>query len=140
MNKAAERTIHISEYDLDRLLNLIDTANPQGRDQGHLRELEQELDRGIVMAPQDIPDDVITMNSKVLLEDVDSGESFEYTLVFPHNADIQEGRISILAPIGTAMIGYRVGEIIEWKVPAGTKRLKVVKMLYQPEAAGDFHS
>jgi regulator of nucleoside diphosphate kinase len=140
MKKASERTIRISEYDLDRLQTLIDNASPQSRDQAHVQELEQELERGIVMAPKDIPGDVITMNSKVLLRDMESGETVEYTLVFPHHADIQQRKISILAPIGTAMIGYRVGDVIEWKVPAGMKRLKVEKILYQPEAAGDYHS
>jgi regulator of nucleoside diphosphate kinase len=140
MTKASERTICISEYDLDRLQTLIDNASRQSRDQAHVQELEQELERGIVMAPKNIPGDVITMNSRVLLRDLESGETIEYTLVFPHHADIQEGKISILAPIGTAMIGYRVGDVIEWKVPAGVKRLKVEKILYQPEAAGDYHS
>jgi regulator of nucleoside diphosphate kinase len=138
METKSDRTICISEYDLDRLQKLIDHANPQGRDLDHLQELEQELERGVVMSPREIPDDVITMNTKVLLKNLDTGETVEYQLVFPHNANIEERRISILAPIGTALLGYRVGDTIEWKVPAGVKRLKVEKILYQPEAAGHF--
>ena len=79
------------------------------------------------------------MNSMVRLKDVDTGEDVIYTLVFPHDADIHHKKISILAPIGTALIGYRAGDIIEWNVPAGVKRLKIEKILYQPEAAGDYH-
>jgi regulator of nucleoside diphosphate kinase len=140
MTTTSERTIRITEYDLDRLLRLIDEASPHGRDHKHLEVLERELDRGIVMPPKEIPADVITMNSRVQLRDVTTGESMEYTLVFPQHADIREGKISILAPIGTAMIGYRVGDTIEWKVPSGKRRLKVEKLLYQPEAAGDYLS
>jgi regulator of nucleoside diphosphate kinase len=140
MKNRTERTIYITEYDLERLQKLIDHANPQSRDQDHLQDLEQELERGVVMSPREIPSDVITMNSKVLLKDADTDEEIEYTLVFPQNANIEERKISILAPIGTAMIGYRVGDLIEWAVPAGMKRLKIEKILYQPEAAGDYHS
>ena len=82
---------------------------------------------------------MITMNSKVCLQDLDSGEDLVYTLVFHGDADLESGRISVLAPVGTAMIGYRKGDRITWSVPGGLKRLKVKKILYQPEAAGDFH-
>ena len=62
-----------------------------------------------------------------------------YSLVFPNEADLSQGKISVLAPIGTAMLGYQAGEIIEWDVPAGLKRFKVEEVLYQPEGAGDYH-
>ncbi len=92
-----------------------------------------------VVSSTEIPKDVITMNSQVRLKDLDSGEEVIYCLVFPHAADSKQQKISILAPIGTALIGYRVGDIIEWNVPAGLKRLKIEEILYQPEAAGDYH-
>ncbi|KAB2835548.1 MAG: transcription elongation factor GreAB, partial [Candidatus Brocadia sp.] len=75
----------------------------------------------------------------VVLQDLETGEEETYTLVFPENADIARGKISILAPIGTAMLGYEAGDAFEWKVPAGKRRLKVKQILYQPEAAGDYH-
>jgi regulator of nucleoside diphosphate kinase len=62
-----------------------------------------------------------------------------YSLVFPNEADIDEGKISVLAPVGTAMIGYRVGDVIEWEVPSRLRRLKVEEIIYQPEASGDYH-
>jgi regulator of nucleoside diphosphate kinase len=80
------------------------------------------------------------MNSEVYLRNLNTKEEIIYRLVFPEHADANQGWISILAPIGTALLGYRVGDVIEWKVPAGIARLKVEKILYQPEAAGDYQS
>jgi len=134
------RTICITDYDLKRLKELLDVAKEfdyRGRDD--LKDLEVELSRANLLASRDIPGNVITMNSKAVLIDLDSGEEMTYTLVFPHDADIDQGNISILAPIGTAMFGYSVGDTFEWKVPAGLRRLKVKKILYQPEASGDYH-
>ena len=79
------------------------------------------------------------MNSKVCLRDLDTGEELEYTLVFPGDANLEAGKISILAPVGTALIGYRSGDRISWTVPGGIRKLKIIKVLYQPEAAGDYH-
>ena len=78
------------------------------------------------------------MRSTVRLRDLDSGKEMIYSLVFPNEADVDEGRISILAPVGTAMIGYRIGDTIEWEVPSGLRRLRVEEVLYQPEASGDY--
>lgn len=141
MGKASEeRTIFITNFDLLRLEELLNVANEFGaRNNKHLDELSSELLRAEVVDSKNIPSDVITMNSKVRLKDLDSNEERVYTLVFPSEANIEENKISILAPIGTAMLGYHVGDIINWHVPAGVRRLKVVDILYQPEAAGDYH-
>lgn len=134
------RQIFITEFDTQRLEELIENASAQpSRDSKNLEELEQELQRAEVVDPAGIPPDVITMNSRVCLQDIDSGEDIVYTLVFPGEANLERGRISVLAPIGMAMIGYRAGDRITWRVPGGLKRLKVKKILYQPEAAGDYH-
>ena len=79
------------------------------------------------------------MNSKVVLRDVDTSAEMTYSLVFPKNADVDAGAISILAPVGTAILGYREGDVIEWPVPSGMRRIRIEEILYQPEAAGDFH-
>ena len=134
-----KRTIYINAFDRIRLMRLIEGTNFDNPNKNYLNELEKELNRGKIVKPKDILKDVITMNSMVRLKDLDSGEEMTYTLVFPGIADISKNRISILAPIGTALIGYRVGDIIEWKVPAGLRKLKVEEILYQPEAAGDYH-
>ncbi|MCA9421474.1 MAG: GreA/GreB family elongation factor, partial [Nitrospira sp.] len=77
------------------------------------------------MLPKDIPPDVVTMNSRVRLSDMNKGDDLVYTLVFPRDANAAEGKISILAPVGTAILGFRVGDIIEWQVPAGIRKLKI---------------
>lgn len=134
------RQIFITEFDLHRLDVLIENAgSTQSRDSRNLEELGEELLRADVVDPAGIPPDVITMNSRVCLQDMDTGEDLVYTLVFPKDANLESGRISVLAPVGTAMIGYREGDTITWPVPGGMKRLKVKKILYQPEAAGDYH-
>jgi regulator of nucleoside diphosphate kinase len=136
----ANRIIYITDNDMRRLRELIIVAREFGKeDEKYLLELENELNRGKIVKSQDVPSNVITMNSEVYLRDLNTKEEITYRLVFPYRADASKGRISILAPIGTALLGYSVGDIIEWKVPAGIAKLKVEKILYQPEAAGDYH-
>ena len=128
--------IYITEADSERLRHLIALRRgTNSADRKYLETLEQELDRAEVVQPDAIPADVITMNSEVRLEDLGSGEVLVYRLIFPtHNR--AEHSVSVLAPIGTAMLGYRVGDVIEWQVPKGMRRLKVLEVVYQPEAAG----
>ena len=134
-----KKTIYITLLDMKRLEELVKFASKSDkRKEEYLRELEQELDRAKVVPSEKIPKNVITMNSKVRIKDLDSEEEKIYSLVFPHSANINQNRISILAPIGTALIGYKVGDIIEWKVPGGLRKLKVEEILYQPEASGNF--
>jgi regulator of nucleoside diphosphate kinase len=134
-----EKNIHITELDRQRLVDLLMDAQSKGyRGSIYLEKLRGELARAQIVLPQEIPGDVITMNSKVALMDLDTREEEIYTLVYPENANTAEGRVSILAPIGTAMLGYRVGDVFEWEVPAGKRRLKVDKILFQPEAAGNY--
>jgi len=135
-----ESTIYITEVDLARLRKLIEAARDSGVDSNtpYMNKLEDELDRANIVDPKEIAMDAITMRSKVRLKDLESSKEMIYSLVFPNEADVDEGRISVLAPVGTAMIGYRVGDIIEWEVPSGLRRLKVEEVLYQPEASGDY--
>jgi len=134
------KPIYITQSDLERLRKLLREAQyTEYRKSKYLDRLQMEIDRAIVVAPQEIPGDVVTMNSRVCLVDIDTEEEEIYTLVYPENADLKLGRVSVLAPIGTAMLGYEVGDIFEWEVPAGKRRLRVAKILYQPEASGDYH-
>lgn len=134
------RTIYITEFDKQRLYELIDELYRTGyANREALRRLEGELTRAVIVSPQEVPPDVITMNSQVRLYDLKFEEELTVTLVFPEDADPAANKISVLAPIGMAMLGYRVGDIFEWEVPAGVSRLKVLEILYQPEAAGDYH-
>ena len=104
------------------------------RARAEITALQRELERAEVVAPDKVPPDVITMNSRAQLLDLDTKERMEFTLVFPAQANIEEGKISILAPLGTAMLGYRVGDEFEWAVPYGYRRLKVIGIDFQPEA------
>ena len=131
-------TIYITELDYDRLSGLIERTREQnGVDRQYLNKLEAELDRAEIVDSKAIPADVVTMRSKVRLKDLVSGDSNTYSLVFPTEADFAEGKISVLAPIGTAILGFRTGDTIEWQVPSGLRKLKVEEVLYQPESAGD---
>jgi len=135
-----ERAIYITDFDMERLRKLLDgTKKWSQRDREYLEKLEEELDRAIVVSSKDVPGDVVTMNAQVRVRDLDSGVEKVFRLVFPADADYEQGKVSILAPIGTALIGYRAGDTVEWKVPAGVRRLKITAVLYQPEAAGDYH-
>ncbi|MCG3118035.1 MAG: Regulator of nucleoside diphosphate kinase [bacterium] len=135
-----DKTIYITDNDAKRLRQLLEVAKrSQYYGSDNLQNLGAELNRATVVASKDIPHDVITMNSKVHLLDLETKEAMTYTLVFPDAADIIEGKISVLAPIGTAMLGYRTGDTFSWKVPAGVRRIKVLSILYQPEASGDYH-
>ncbi len=134
--KTGHRTIYITAADMKRLRRFVETQRSPRED---LKSLVAELDRAQVVAAPDIPGDVITMNSQARLRDVETGDIMTYTLVFPERADYESNRISVLAPIGTAMLGHREGDEFEWTVPDGTVRLHVEKVLYQPEAAGHYH-
>ena len=131
-----ERAIFITEEDFERLEGLLEGAARQGgRDRENVRRLAEELDRAHVVPADSIPADVVTMDSEVALWNLDTGEEMVFTVVFPGKANVDERRLSVLAPLGAAVLGYRAGDIIEWTVPGGVRRLKVEEVLYQPEAA-----
>ena len=140
-NMSGENKIYITEFDMKRLKGLIKFAQERWdkRVVKYLENLDEELDRAEVVKPEEIPTNVITMTSTFRLIDLDSGEHLVYTLVFPANADSTNRKISILAPMGTAVLGYRVGDTVKWEAPAGLKKLRVKEIVYQPEASGDYH-
>lgn len=132
-----KRTLIISIADRQRLEALIRSARKDTRvREDYLTALEAELVRARAVPAGEMPPDVVTMNSIVRLHDLDSDETEEYELVYPTEADVSLNRISVMAPIGTAILGYRRGDIIEWPVPAGLRRLRVEKILFQPERVG----
>ncbi|WP_406696987.1 nucleoside diphosphate kinase regulator [Singulisphaera sp. Ch08] len=131
------KKIYITQFDRDRLNRFLELPRDEEVND-YLDALRAELDRAVVVTPQEIPADVITMNSTVSLVEIDSSEEEVYTLVFPKDADADEGKISVTAPLGTAMLGYRVGDVFDWEVPMGRKRWRVAKVIYQPEAAGNY--
>ena len=136
-----QTNIYITKPDYERLAKLIEIAREREGDANreYLERLEEELDRADVVQQKNIPADVITMRSTVRVKDLETGEEMIYRLVFPTEANYDEGKISVLAPIGTAMLGYRRGDVIEWQVPSGVRRLSVEEVLYQPESKGEYH-
>lgn len=134
-----ERHLLVTETDLERLQRLIE-LHSDGRNATLVEMLDQELARAEVTSSQEVPPDVVTMNSTVIFEDVETGERRRVTLCYPQDARSDEGRISVIAPIGSALLGLSVGQSIQWPVPGGrTRTLRIVAVPYQPEAAGDFH-
>ncbi len=135
----ALKPIYITDYDLERLTDLLEAVKRGShRGQTHLAKLQDELERAVIVAPEDVPADVITMNSTISMIDLSTKKEETFTLVYPEKSNLEKGRISILTAIGTAIIGYRVGDVIEWDFPSGKRALKITKILYQPEAAGNF--
>ncbi|HZS17405.1 MAG TPA: nucleoside diphosphate kinase regulator [Candidatus Udaeobacter sp.] len=131
-----KRPIHITSHDKQLLENqLAQVQATRSKPRADLEALAAELERAVVVDPRAVPGDVITMNSRAELLDLDSGETATFALVFPLHANIDDGKISVLAPIGTGMLGHRVGDEFEWKVPSGVRRMRVIQMRYQPEAA-----
>lgn len=134
-----EHTIYITAFDRERLYGIINNHRSASlKMKAQIDRLEEELEKAVVVEPQDIPADVVTMNTKLRLRDEQSGEERILILVFPSDADFEKNRLSVLAPVGTALLGYRVGDVIEWEVPSGIKTFRIIETIYQPEAAGHF--
>jgi regulator of nucleoside diphosphate kinase len=131
--------IDITDLDARRLRAVLAAYDDRpGPGQREVNQLRGELERARVVPSREVCDRVVTMRSEVVLRDLDSRQEFTCTLSYPEESDVDTGRISVLAPVGTAILGYREGTVVEWNVPAGTRRLRIEKILYQPEAAGDF--
>ncbi|MBL8874160.1 MAG: nucleoside diphosphate kinase regulator [Phycisphaerae bacterium] len=142
MTTLNERSIHVTQNDMERLRALIVATNAglrgDNRDRPYLATLTSELDRAVVIGPDDLPPDVVTMNSRIRLRD--GRRTWVMSLVFPESADPEEGSISVLAPLGAALLGCRVGQHVTFRVPGGAERsCDILSVLYQPEAAGDMH-
>ena len=132
--------IQVTTFDMNRLFAMIEQLRKNGfRETANLEKLEEELARSDEVAPSEVAADVVTMNSRVRLQDEASGQMLECNLVFPGEANASANRISIVAPLGTAILGYRVGDTVTWPMPGGERQYKIVEIAYQPEAAGDFH-
>jgi regulator of nucleoside diphosphate kinase len=127
--------ITISAIDRERLLKLTNSVRLDRRFAPELvMALESELARAHIVPPEDLPLDVVSMNATVWFRDLDSNEMECFTLVYPHEADVNNERISVLAPIGMALLGYRVRDVVEWSVPLGTRRLEIVKVSHDMPA------
>lgn len=135
-----ERHIFVTANDHKRLTELLSVAGSFNyKDRNDLKSLESELRKATIVESRDVPKTVVTMNTRLRYIDLDDRSKTDVTLVFPAKANMDENRMSVFSPIGTALLGYAKGDTIEWTVPAGTRRIQIEEILYQPEAAGDFH-
>lgn len=128
----------VSSRDFNRLEQLLDS--PALRRHPAAMALTEELNRAEIVPPERIPAGVVTMHSQVECEDELTGERHRLTLVYPSEANVDSGQVSVLAPVGTALLGLSVGQGIDWQAPDGRRlRLHVTAIRYQPEASGEFN-
>lgn len=130
--------IYVTEKDFQRLHNLVQVQR-QVSGAHTVEALSRELKRAKVVASEEIPEDVVTMNSLVKLKELKSGAEMELTVVYPKDADVSKFKISVLAPVGTAILGCKVGDQVERPDLKKTVVYEVKEVLYQPEAAGDLN-
>ncbi len=120
------RTIIVTDRDFWPLSSLVRAGTAHfARDREHIARLEEGLARSVPVALDEVPSNIVTMHSRVRVCDLGSGVEQTYSLVYPHEADLRSGRLSILAPLGTALLGYREGDEIEWEMPGGMRRLRI---------------
>ncbi|MGV3540567.1 MAG: nucleoside diphosphate kinase regulator [Rufibacter sp.] len=130
--------IFVTQKDYDRLHQLVQHQRMTGSPQA-IEGLCQELRRAQIIPSEEVAVDVITMNSSVRLREKKSGTLLELTLVYPKDADVASRKISVIAPVGTAILGRKVGQEVDCAVPGRTLTYQVEEVMYQPEAAGDFY-
>jgi len=102
-------------------------------------ELLNELESAKIVDPEDVPSNVVTMNSIVKISFLNNDKQVQFQIVYPDEANLKTNKISIFSPIATALIGYQTGDEIEWIVPAGLTRIRIDEIIYQPEASGHYH-
>ena len=130
--------IIINEFDAERIDRLLE--QPAYANSPVANALNDELDRAQMCAPEAMPHDVVSMNSQVRFRDLTTGEERVRTLVFPAQMTDSSSQLSVMAPVGAALLGLRTGSTIHWELPRGASTdLEVLELLYQPEAAGEFN-
>jgi regulator of nucleoside diphosphate kinase len=132
--------IIMNRIDYSRILTCINNArNQKSINAKEAESLMNELNSAQIVDPQDVPVDIVTMNSIVKVSFLDTKKVIQFQIVYPDQANIKENKISIFSPVATALIGYKVGDEIEWIVPSGMTKIRIDEILYQPEASGDYN-
>lgn len=135
-----QHTLTFTEYDVERLEIILEGAQRAASlKKNHLEALAEELEKGDIVSSREIGADVVTLNSRVRLRDLDNDKEMEVTLVLPTGANFSEGRLSVTSPLGIALLGYTAGSVIEWPGQASRRKARIEAILYQPEAAGHYH-
>jgi len=132
--------IILNKLDYARIKKRISTAKQfKTINQRESEKLLTELSSAKVVEPEKIPSNVVTMNSIVKLSFINKRKQVQFQIVYPENANVKENKISIFSPVGTALIGYKVNDEIEWQMPSGVARLRIDELVYQPESSGDYN-
>ncbi|MFO7617307.1 MAG: nucleoside diphosphate kinase regulator [Bacteroidales bacterium] len=132
------KNLIISRVDSLRLRDRINFhLKNRGESVREVTALKEELGKAEVVEPEQIPPDVVTMRTTVKLRHPETGKSLEIQLVYPEEADFKQGKISIFAPVASALLGNRKGDTVCWPAPGGMTRMIIEDILYQPEASGD---
>ncbi|MBN2612833.1 MAG: GreA/GreB family elongation factor [Bacteroidales bacterium] len=131
--------IYITELDYTRLCNLINNVKAQKSvELKNLDALGAEIKRAKRIEPKKIAPEFVTMNSEIVMVDMDNKKEMKIKLVYPQDADFKKGFISVLSPLGSALLGYKMGDVISFEVPAGKKKVRIKSIIYQPESHGEF--
>ncbi len=139
MSPAANFHRTITDLDHVRIFNLLRRQAAAGSASDHASVLAEVIDASDQVRPQEIAGDVVTMYSKLRVADPAGGDERSVTLVYPPDADAAQGMISVLSPLGTALLGVRVGEVAQWQGADGKPgALTVLAIEFQPEASGDY--
>jgi regulator of nucleoside diphosphate kinase len=130
----------LNRLDYLRIKKAIDNAKQvKSINAAEAEKLLNELDSASIVEPEEVPSNVVTMNSEVKISFLNTSKQVIFRIVYPGEANLKLNRISIFSPIATALIGYRVGDEVEWIVPAGLTKIRIDEIIYQPEASGDYN-
>ena len=133
------KKVTLTKNDYTRIYKAItDAKNSKTINSNEAEKLLSELSKAEIVSSEKIDKDVVTMNSEVKLFFENTQKEQSFKIVYPQDANLKENKISIFSPIATALIGYKIGDEIEWIVPGGMTKIKIIDLIYQPEAAGDF--
>lgn len=134
-----DKILHFTKLNAERISKYFSSSNIiNSRDRNNWEVLCRKVSKGEIVDSCKIRPDIVTINSRVQLKDLDTKKEILITLVFPDDANIEQGKLSILSPMGTAILGYSQGDVIKWEAPSGIRHIRIVKIHYQPEAAGDY--
>jgi regulator of nucleoside diphosphate kinase len=104
-----------------------------------MERVMSEFEKAKIIEPSEIPEDVVTMNSKIMIRDLNHNKTYTIQLVYPEDVDTKKNRVSIFSSLASALLGFKVGDVVNWNTPSETLRIKIEYILYQPESCGDYH-
>jgi regulator of nucleoside diphosphate kinase len=134
-----ERKIHVTINDYQRLIGLMEFSSLKTKDPEVTNKLLRELKSARMLTQENISEKVITMNSRLILRELDTDREKEITIAYPHEANVAEGKVSVVSHAGAALLGRLEGDIAVWRTPLGFKEFEIVRITFQPEAAGEYH-